>query len=47
MADENIVRSYRSIGPARRPSEQMPARCVFIAKPYLPEQVLNAMHSFG
>ena len=32
----------------KRPrSEQMPARCVFIAKPYLPEQVLNAMHSFG
>jgi hypothetical protein len=28
MADENIVRSYRSIGPARRPSEPMPARDV-------------------
>jgi hypothetical protein len=28
MADENIVRSYRSIGPARRPSDPMPARDV-------------------
>jgi hypothetical protein len=28
MADENIVRSYRSIGPARRPSEPMPQRDV-------------------
>jgi hypothetical protein len=28
MADENIVRSYRSVGPARRPGEPMPARDV-------------------
>jgi hypothetical protein len=34
-------------GKERPRSEQMPARSVFIAKPYLPEQVLNAMHSFG
>src|SRR5579862_8953128 len=26
MADENIVRSYRSVGPVRRPSEPMPVR---------------------
>src|SRR5580704_9137978 len=28
MADENIVRSYRSAGPVRRPSESAPARDV-------------------
>lgn len=28
-------------------NEQMPSRSVFIPKPYLPEQVLSAVHSFG
>jgi two-component system, response regulator PdtaR len=28
-------------------NEQIPTKSLFIAKPYLPEDVLSALHSFG
>ena len=34
-------------GRKRPEKEQMPASSLFIPKPYLPEQVLDAVHSFG
>ena len=34
-------------GKNRPEKEEMPTKSVFIPKPYLPEQVLNAVSSFG
>ena len=34
-------------GKERPEEDQMPTKSVFIAKPYLPEDMLSAVHSFG